>query len=288
MPELQLPGTRIHYAHAGAGGTPLVWVHGALCTHADWRFQLSHFAARGLVLAPDLHGHGLSAPEAGRIGVAHFAQDLIALLQALDLPPVVLVGHSMGCRVLLETWRMAPQRVAGLVCVDGAYLAPGLLGARDAQERARQAAEARERAAAVYRDVEPSVRARHGFAQMFYDPQFDALRDEIVQRAASLPGYVARELMPDFAAWDVLHLEDVLATVTVPMLVIACTYMNSQRERISLQPGVETPWLQAVARLAPHAEVQRRHGGGHFPMLEHPKDINAAIGAFLQRHGLAN
>ena len=72
------------------------------------------------------------------------------------------------------------------------------------------------------------------------------------------------------------------------MLVIACTYMNSQRERISLQPGVETPWLQVVARLAPHAEVQRRHGGGHFPMLEHPKDINAAIGAFLQRHDLGN
>lgn len=286
MPELTLPATRIHYLQAGAGGLPIVFVHGALCTHADWRFQWPHFAQRRLVLAPDLHGHGASAPEPARIGVACFADDLVALLDAHHIPKAVLVGHSMGCRAVLQTWRIAPQRVAGMVFVDGAYLAPGLLGPRSPADRARQADEARARAAAVYQDVEPAVRARHGFAQMFYDPQFNHLRDEIVQRAAALPGHVARTLMPDFAVWDLLHMEDVLPTITVPTLAIACTFMNSQRERISLQPGIETPWLQALAQLAPQAEVQRWFGGGHFPMLEQPERTNAAIDAFLQRHGL--
>ncbi len=287
MPTLNLGDTHIHYAHAGSDGTALVFVHGALCDHADWRFQLDHFAARHRVLAPDLHGHGLSARTSGRIRVASFAQDVVALCQSQQLRRVVLVGHSMGCRVLLQIWRTTPELVAGLVLVDGAYLVPGLLGTLGVDDRAALAHDAGRRAADAHKDVEPSVRARQGFAQMFFDPQFDRLRDAIVQRAAALPAHVARELMPDFAAWDVLHMEEVLATITVPMLVIACTHMNSQRERVSLAPDTVTPWLQAVASLAPHAQILRRHGAGHFPMLEHPEDTNLAIDAFLQCHQLA-
>ena len=288
MAQLKLSDTSIHYVHASAPSSApaLVFVHGALCTLEDWHFQLEFFTSRQDVVALDLHGHGASDPSPGRIKVECFARDVLALCETLGLREVVLIGHSMGCRVLLQSWMNEPQRIKGLVFVDGAYLSPGLLGSIGAAERAALAHSARERAAEAYRDVEPAERARHGFAQMFYDPAHDAVRDAIVARAMSLPAYVARELMPDFAAWDVLHLERALSTITVPILVIATTYMNNQRERVSLAPGVETPWLRAVASLAPHAEIVRYHGRGHFPMIEQPDEINRVIESFLRAHGL--
>jgi len=300
MKTLVLPDTTIAYDHdaqarasatAGSAGRPaLVFVHGAQCTHADWRMQWPHFARTHEVVAPDLHGHGASAATPGRIRVECFAEDVLTLCDHLGLKRVVLIGHSMGCRVLLQSWANAPQRIAGLVFVDGAYLVPDLLGDIDAATRATLAEESRARTAAVFAGAVPGNRARHGFAQMFYDPRHDALRDEIIARAAALPPYVVQELMPGFAAWDVLHLESNLAGIgraKVPMLVIASTYMNAQRERVTLAPGVMTPWLRAVEALAPHADVLRHHGWGHFPMLEEPGVINAEIEGFLAAHGLA-
>jgi pimeloyl-ACP methyl ester carboxylesterase len=286
MPTIDLPATRLQYARAGAGEPPLVFVHGALCDHADWRHQLAHFGASHAVLAPDLHGHGGSAQTPGRIRVEAFAEDVLALCDAEGMSRVVLVGHSMGCRVLLQAWSQSPERIAALVFVDGAYLVPQRPGPLAPAERERQALAAHERAAALYRDVEPAQQARQGFSQMFFDPRFDALRNAIVEKVAALPPHVARELMPGFAAWDVLHLERVLATVSVPVLVFASTFMNAARQRVSLSPGVQTPWLEALQALVPQAEVHRHHGAGHFLMLEQPDAVNAAIDDFLRRHGL--
>ena len=58
MPTATLKASTIHYAQRGAGAPAIVMVHGALCTHDDWRFQIAHFARRHRVVAPDLHGHG--------------------------------------------------------------------------------------------------------------------------------------------------------------------------------------------------------------------------------------
>jgi len=287
LPTLELADTSIHFVRGGSGAPPLVFVHGALCEHSNWRYQFEHFANRHEVVALDLHAHGKSRQSPGRINVEAFAADLVALCRALGLQRVVLIGHSMGCRVLLQAWLDAPELVAALVCVDGAYLAPGLLHDRSDAERAQLAASARARAAALYAQVEPAERVRHGFAQMFFDPRFDAERDAIMQHAMRLPSYVARELMPAFASWDVLKLEPALASVRVPMLVFASTWMNNAHQRVSLQPGVTTPWLEALRRHAPQAELHRHHGRGHFLMLEKPAELNAEIEAFLRRHGLA-
>lgn len=286
MPDVVLPATTLHVEDTGRGTPPLVLVHGALCDRTSWRHQIAHFSRRHRVLAPDLHGHGASDRSPGRIGVHAFGEDLVALCDAAGVDRAVWVGHSMGCRALLEVWRHAPHRVAALVFVDGAYLVDRLLGPIAADEREDRARRSHERAAALYRDVEPAVRVRRGFAQMFYDERFAAERDAIVEAAAALPAHVARELMPDFAAWDVRHLEPALATVTVPVLAFASTFMNTEHRRVTLAPGVSTPWLDALAVHVPHAEVRRHHGAGHFPMLEQPAAVDAAIDDFLDRHGL--
>lgn len=283
MPFLDRPGARIHYVcdarHAGRDA--LVFVHGALCDHTDWQAQLAHFGGARTVAALDLRGHGQSSQQPGTIGVQHFAQDVQALCETLGLPRVILVGHSMGCRAVLQAYMNMPQRVVVMVLVDGAYLTPQLLGGVPREEREAMAQQARERAAALYEGQGPALRARRGFGQMFFDPRFDRERDRMVERAAALPGHVARELMPDFASWDLLHMEETLAHVKVPLLAIACTYMNSAHERAQLQQDQQTPWLQAVVAHVPQARVIRYTDSGHFPMIEDPGRVNADIEAFL-------
>lgn len=289
MPLLETAAGPLHYAHAGAGktgGLPMVFVHGALCDHDNWRHQMAHFSQQRAVVAPDLHGHGRSGQTPGRVNVECFAEDVIGLCRSLGWERVVLVGHSMGCRVLLQTWRVAPQLVAGLVCVDGAYLSSGLLGDISEERRLELAGQARARAAGLYAGVEPAVRIRHGFPQMFYDPAFDAERDALIERAVALPAFVPRELMPAFAGWDMLNMEPVLATLKVPLLAFASTWMNSAHQRVSLQEGISSPWLDALQTLVPQAQISRHHGRGHFLMLERPEAVNAAIDAFLQSQRL--
>ncbi|MBL0422915.1 alpha/beta hydrolase [Ramlibacter sp. AW1] len=285
MPFIERPCGSIFYRQEGSGSRALVFVHGALCDHTDWNPQLDHFAARGWqVLAPDLKGHGQSSRTPGGIGVEAFSRDLQALIEHLGLERVVLVGHSMGCRVVLQTWSDLGDRVAGVVLVDGAYLASGLLPPdADREVLARQASE---RAEALYRQVEPAVRARRGFGQMFFDPRFDRERDAAIERAASLPPHVARELMPDFAAWDLRHMEPVLARLDVPVLAVACTWMDSGHERRPLAEGVDTPWLQALRQHVPQATVLRWFGGGHFPMIEQPQRVNGVIEAWMEEWGM--
>ena len=47
-------------------------------------------------------------------------------MKALALPPTVLVGHSMGCRVVLEAALQAPAYMAGVVLIDGSQFAPAM------------------------------------------------------------------------------------------------------------------------------------------------------------------
>src|SRR3712207_3770697 len=103
----------------------LVWVspggfvHGFACAHGHWDAQVAHLAPRHRTVAVDLRGHGDSPGSADECSIERYGADVAALLHALDSPPAVLVGHSMGCRVVIEAALQAPSRTAGVVLVDG-------------------------------------------------------------------------------------------------------------------------------------------------------------------------
>lgn len=98
-----------------------IFIHGAQNDHSVWILQTRYFAHHGFnVLAVDLPGHGRSKG-AALTSIEAMADWLLALLDAANVPRALLIGHSMGSLIALETAFRAPDRVVQLALVGTAY-----------------------------------------------------------------------------------------------------------------------------------------------------------------------
>src|SRR5512138_124886 len=113
----------MHFVRAGQGTPPILFVHGFACSHEDWVHQIQEFQKTQQVVACDLRGHGQTPGRPQECSIEHYGGDVAALVNNLELKGVVLVGHSMGCRVVLEAARLVPKKISALVLVDGSRLA---------------------------------------------------------------------------------------------------------------------------------------------------------------------
>jgi pimeloyl-ACP methyl ester carboxylesterase len=271
MSYLAAPQARLFSEQAGTGDPPLVFVHGLAGAHDDWQAQVAYFRRRQRVVACDLPGHGASPGDPARCAIEPYGADVIAVLRALDLPPAVLVGHSMGVRVVLQAYVDAPHRVAGLVLVDGSRLATG--------EPAAAAQAVRQQMQAIgYRAF------MHDFFSGMFLPESDpALKARIVARALALPDAIGTALFPRIAAWDAASAAAALAQVAVPLLVIQSTALNPQRIRVPLEPGDWSPWLALVRQMAPAAQIAIVPNAGHYVMVEQPQVVNRRIAQFVDQ-----
>src|SRR6202140_5173874 len=89
-------GTEIFYKDWGRGQS-IVFSHGWPLSADDWDTQMLFFAGKGFrVIAHDRRGHGRSTQTGGGHDMDHYADDLAALTEHLDLKDAVHVGHSTG------------------------------------------------------------------------------------------------------------------------------------------------------------------------------------------------
>src|SRR3954464_909842 len=126
----------MYFVRSGAGNPALVFVHGFACSLEDLRAQVEHFEKKHEVIACDLRGHGQTPGRPRECSIEHYGGDVAALVNNLELKKAVLVGHSMGCRAVLEAARLVPKRVSRLVLVDGSRNATGDPDAAEQSARA--------------------------------------------------------------------------------------------------------------------------------------------------------
>ena len=108
----------VHVAEAGpADAPPLVLLHGWPQHWWCWRHVVPLLADSHRLVMPDLRGHGWSAAPPGGYDKPTLAGDLLALLDALDLPEVGLVGHDWGGWTAFLAALRAPERFRGLVAL---------------------------------------------------------------------------------------------------------------------------------------------------------------------------
>ena len=111
-------GVSIHYDSTGTGEPALVLVHCWSCDRHLWDAVVPRLARDRRVVTLDLAGHGASGRDRKDWTMPAFGEDVRAVVDALGLRKVILVGHSMGGPVILEAARLLPGRVVGLVPVD--------------------------------------------------------------------------------------------------------------------------------------------------------------------------
>jgi pimeloyl-ACP methyl ester carboxylesterase len=256
----------MHYLRAGSGTPPLVFVHGFACSHEDWGLQTDKFRFTHEVVACDLRGHGMTPGRPEECTLANYGGDVAALLSVLNLEKAVLIGHSMGCRVVLQAAQLAPELVAGLVLIDGSRTGTG--------DPDKAAADAR---AAIDKAGGYPAFAERLFRNMFFQPS--ALADAVVKRAVKTSADFGPLLWPDMARWDAGKMDAALAAVKAPVLVIQST-TRSPAGRTALKPGESSPYLDLMRKSLKSARIEVVPAG-HFSMLEEAPRVNGLISEFL-------
>jgi pimeloyl-ACP methyl ester carboxylesterase len=286
--EARLPkGTRLHYAHAGDPGQPLMlFVHGFPEFWAAWEAQLIEFGRDHHAVAPDLRGFNLSDAPAGveNYRARLIIEDLRQLITHLGYESCILVAHDWGGAVAWGLAALHPALVRRLVIINSPHPA---LFQRDL------AGDAAQIQASAYMNLLRSPRAEaimgeNDFARMerliagmsqntqWFTPELRARYQECWRRGITgglnyyraSPLHPATESEPGAAA---VRLPRELVTVTVPTLVIW-----GMRDE-ALLPRL----LQGLDEYVPDLRIARIEQGSHWVVHEFPERVNALIRDFI-------
>ena len=254
MPFADIGDLRLYYelhGEAGLGdGEPLVLLNGALDTiEADWGAHLPSFAARGRVLAYDHRGHGRTSASAQPFASYDLlADDLAALLDALEIERARFCGFSDGGITLLYFALRRPERVRSLVLAGAQYT-------NDERTLALLAKMAPERVQARLPEWAATLARLHDTHHQ--------------------PGYwqeLMRQMMPLWPRQPDLSLEQI-GRIDAPTLLIA-----GERD------GFGHPEMQvAMRRAMPRAELCILPAAGHNVMNDQPELFRIAVLDFLDR-----
>lgn len=113
--QLNLDDGVIDYDFTSTAGAqpPLLFLHGALGVRKHFQPLQDRFPERAR-LAVDFPAHGASRVTGGPMNSERLARDMLALLDALEIDQVAIIGHSMGGYVGLVMAHLAPARVASV------------------------------------------------------------------------------------------------------------------------------------------------------------------------------
>lgn len=247
--------------HHGGQGEAVVLLHGFGLDHRSMAGLASKFSGRYKVILPDWRGHGASrCPARADLYRYEFLRDdLAALLDALKIDRVHLVGHSMGGQIALMLAVDQPDRVLSLTTLGSGACRP--VTSESEMHKWKAAAEYYETASAprllralcAMSTVSESAREKPPLAQLFSKARNGEL-------AAMIRG----------AFLNVVGNESACASLKPPALIMA---------------GVEDQdWFSAaerLGRLIPNSRWAAIPDAGHLPHLEQPETVSRLIGQFL-------
>lgn len=261
----------MHHVETGTG-RPVLFVHGGFCDHRDWRYQVAGVGRRMRALAVDLPGHGATpVADPATISPELCAEEINRFIDAQGLDPCVLVGHSFGTRVVLETARQRPGNAAAIVLVDTSRVGAPSAAIDTAAIFARIERLGAEGFLNAY------------FAEMMIGTYSDAIRDEIFARFSGIDTRTITAIMLSVIRWDSTLLDQALAVAAdKPVLSIQSTTNHLGGKRVCIE-GPDVPWIGLLRERLARLEVTIVPEAGHFCMLEKPETVTDALLAFLAK-----
>lgn len=256
----------IHYQTIGSGTNWLVFVHGLTCDSTDWDHQIQALKDDFQCLTVDLRGHGKSRPHNGPLDIETHASDVNQILRSLNINGALLVGHSMGTRVVASAAIQAPECTSGLVFIDGSIQAQGepLQAANDV-------------AGAISRQASITAFTENMFSMMFTPESDRAMQSRIVQRAVSMNPQRLVEQLRTMMMWDAGRAAAVFSQLEIPLSMLQSTAVGADKKRTSLKDGEVSEYVEMVKQLAPHATSRIIEDCGHFTQLEAIQETNEFI-----------
>jgi len=236
----------------GRGDAALVFLHGWCGDREYWKHQVEVFAADYRVVAIDQAGHGESGKGRKAWTADGLAGDVEAVVKALGLKRVILVGHSMGGPVALLAAKRMPGTVVAVIGVDTLQNAEFKL-----PEEVRKSI-----LDGVERDFKGAVRT-------MFDVQFPVKADPelkkwVQTKAEGQDPKMALALMRDLFGLDTSKL---LKEAKVPVRCI-----NSAGGYKFFTPTA----VETNKKYADFGAVTIE-GVGHYPMLEKPEEFNRKL-----------
>jgi N-formylmaleamate deformylase len=249
-------GISLHYTRTGGKKPPVVLLHGLTASGVCWSAVTNALEGDYDVLMPDARGHGhSSAPEHGYRYEDH-ADDVIGFIEALQLSPAILVGHSMGGMVAAVVAGSHPELLRGLVLADPTFLSS------EAQQEVRDSdvVDQHRRSLSMSLDnLIAEARARH--------PERSLDTIELIAQA---------RLQTGMGAFDVLTPPNpayrrVVSTIEVPTLLVT-----------GGEGGVvSAPVAAQLQQLNPRLRVEQIPEAGHGLHYDQPERFTAIVKAFL-------
>ena len=240
-------GVELFYRDWGKG-RPVVFVASWSLPSDSWCYQMQALVDAGYrAIAFDRRGHGRSSDPGQGYDFDTLADDIAAVLEALDLRDAVLVGHSMGCNEIVRCLtRHGSARVAGAVLLG--TMTPFVLKTRDNPD-----------------GIEP------GF--------FDALREQLVR---DFPQWIDENMVPFVHPGTPAGMKDWVRQMALGASLHALVECNRSLVHTDFRPElarIDVPVLlvageldasapldltaRATARLVPHATLRVYEGAPH-------------------------
>jgi pimeloyl-ACP methyl ester carboxylesterase len=274
-------GSPLFYESWGERGraTPVLLCDGIGCDGYVWR-HLRHDLADRHCVHSHYRGHGRTPPpcDPARVAIEDLSDDVACVLDDAQVERAVLIGHSMGVQVALETLRRHAGRVAGLVLICGAASHPlrTFRGSAALEQWLPVIQKWIHRVPGVINRVTRVVlptRLAYEVASRL------EIRRELIEPSDFMP-YLegmaridARLFVAMLSAAGNHSAEDMLHGVTVPTLVVA-------GGRDGFTPPERS---RAIAAAVPEAEILEIPNASHTAPIEHPHLVNSTIRDFLAR-----
>src|ERR1700724_811860 len=315
-------GIHLNIAEQGEG-PPVLLCHGFPESWYSWRHQIGALAAAGFrAVAPDMRGYGKSdRPEAiDQYTVFHLVGDLVGLLDALEIPTAIIVGHDWGATIAWQAARLRPDRFRAVAALSVPFRPRGPVRPTSVMPRTADAQfyqlyfqEPGIAEAELERDPRAAVR------NMLYSASGDGVA--AVRAAAGGGGGANLAMVPmgggflrgpgapatlpawitendiDFYAGDFKRSGlrgplnwyrnidrnwELQATFAGAQVTVPALYVAGDRDLVVAFPGMDQLLANLKHFVPALRKIQMLPGCGHWTQQERPNEVNAAIIDFLR------
>lgn len=256
-------GHQVSYFEEGLPLTePVILIHGFPFNKHMWGSQLSVLKGKHRCIAYDVRGHGNSSAGESEFTIDLFADDLLALLDALKIEKAIICGLSMGGYIALNAIQKQPHRFAGLILADtqcGADTPEGK------EKRMKTITFIRKNGLEVY--------AEESLKNLFAPASFQKHPDGVafIQKTIlNTPADVICRTLQALA--DRRESCSYLPKIKIPVCVVV-----GSEDKVTPQP-----LAQKITDAIPSAKLVVIENAGHLSNMENPDRFNEALKIFLK------